>query len=243
MHLRVPAIFIPSLVRLECQVLTLCLLGKWPQSFSGACPPDWPTFILPISSLNLPLCPLQRPSSFAAELCWNQSFSSSYPCKTSPASAPARFSLESEESGKNVFHWATFSEVWFSQPIGALRTLLKPGPDIYVMVSFLQSNVIYSLWHKNPKKMQFQHSLSWCEKMPKQPKKWLVVPPGSRVSFALEIQIQAEGGSWEGPLPMTSMLSVQNFTFVFHLQPNPFSCYLSPSKVVNLWKTYSPFLS
>lgn len=52
--------------------------------------------------------------------------------------------------------------------------------------------------------------------MLKQLKNWLLVPPGSRATFALEIQREAEGSKGR-LLLMAFMLSVQNFTFVLHL--------------------------
>ena len=76
--------------------------------------------------------------------------------------------------------------------------------------------------------------------MLKQLKNASVVPPGNGASFTLEIQQEAEGRK-EGLLLMVFLLSVQNFTFVFHLCSNFFSLdAFLPINVVNLWKAYSP---
>lgn len=76
--------------------------------------------------------------------------------------------------------------------------------------------------------------------MLKQLKNWLVFPPGSGASFALEIQWEAEGRK-EGLLLLVFVLSVQNFAFVLHLWPNFFSlATFPPIKVVNLQRAYSP---
>lgn len=76
--------------------------------------------------------------------------------------------------------------------------------------------------------MQFQHSLAQCEKMLKQLKK-LAVLHGSWASFALEIGLEAEGGSREGLLFKVSVFSIQNFTFVFRPRFNLFSLATFPS--------------
>lgn len=63
--------------------------------------------------------------------------------------------------------------------------------------------------------------------------KKLAGPHGSWASFALEIGLEAEGGSREVLLFKASVFSIQNFTFVFRLRSN-FSGYLSLMKVVPL---------
>lgn len=128
--------------------------------------------------------------SFAIEFTWNQSFSSWYDLKTTPSFSPALFF--------SLLGRVTFSEAHLPGmlvPSGLLFSLTLLFMWLFI---FLQSNMIYSLQHKNPKKMQFQHFPSWCEKMLKRLKKWLVIPRGSWASFALEIQFQAEEGSWGG---------------------------------------------
>lgn len=101
-----------------------------------------------------------------------------------------------------------------------LEDFFQPDPIIYGIVSFLQqNNMMYSLQHKNPKKMQFQRFPSWCEKMLKQLKKWLVIPHGIWASFALEIQLEAEEGRRGG-------------CCLWH------PC--SQSKILHLFFTYSP---
>lgn len=75
--------------------------------------------------------------------------------------------------------------------------------------------MIYSLQRIHPKKMQFAHLLSLCEKMLKQPKK-RAAPRGSRVSFAAEIG-RAVGGGGDGLGPHASVPPAHTFTSVFRL--------------------------
>lgn len=73
--------------------------------------------------------------------------------------------------------------------------------------------------------------------MLKQLKNWLVVPPRSRASFALEIQQETEGCK-ESLLLMAFMLSIQNFTFVLHLLLHFFSlATFPPIKVVKFMES------
>lgn len=80
--------------------------------------------------------------------------------------------------------------------------------------------MIYSLRRIHPKKMQFPHLLSLCEKMLKQPKK-RAAPRGSWVSFAAEIG-RAVGGGGDGLGPHASVPPAHTFTSVVRL-PSAFS--------------------
>lgn len=106
----------------------------------------------------------------------------------------------------------------FYLPTGVSRTFFFPlAWPCYLCdcLFFLQSNMIYSLRRIHPKKMQFPHLLSLCEKMLKQPKK-RAAPRGSRVSFAAEIGKDVGGGG-DGLRPHLTVPPAHTFTSVFRL--------------------------
>ena len=171
----------------------------WPQPSCGADPDNWPTVSYPLLAWILPSYPhhlhLSSPEIKAcqASILWGL-----HP----PSVLHDSFTLESVDSEKHMLGWVTSLRP-YSLVHRCLEDFFSAWPcylcDCFFSFLFLLWNsMIYSLWHKNPKKMQFQHFPSWCEKMLKQPKKWLVIPRGSWGSFALEIQSEAEDGSGGG---------------------------------------------
>jgi hypothetical protein len=174
------------------------------------------------------------------ELTQNQNSSNQYSSKTVPTPAllcPFALGLRGQE---RVYF--TFFKDWLPV-LGSLRGPFLAWPCYLCdcLFIYLPSNMIYSFWHKSPKKMQFQHSLSWCEKMLTQPKKWLVVSPGRELGFV------STGSSDEGRRRKRKGLMRVSYPGIwsqgstcFDLQSSSFPLLPFPSY---RWSTYGKLIS
>lgn len=131
-----------------------------------------PTFFLPIPAWNFPSIPVVLHSWAHPQI---KAYQAGTPWRVHPSYPCLVFLLQTKEIMNS-----TFFKSLITTPVDALGSSLAWSSYLCNCFYLPQGNMIYSLWHKSPKKIQFQHPLLWCEKILNQLKKWLVFPSYGR---------------------------------------------------------------